>query len=165
MESCLPDLDGALSGKRIELEELIDLTVQEQQCIINIDVAGLELLDTRKRELLVSMERTNSEFRRLMKKASEELKVAPAETLTPLITNAAQPMRETLKVHQTKLVELGETLSKALEFNRELLNDTLRHVHESLQFLKTFFTQLSTYGEGGNFVRSPDQVRLVCKEV
>lgn len=165
MESCLPDLDGALSGKRIELEELIRLTEQEQQCIIDIDVAGLEKLDNRKRELLTSMERTNSEFRLLMKKASQELKVAPSETLTPLIRNVAPPMREKLKVHQAKLVELGDSLNRALEFNKELLNDSLRHVHESLNFLKSFFTQLSTYGQAGNWVRSPDNVRLVCKEI
>lgn len=165
MTSCMPDLVASLNAKRSELEELLDLTKQEQRCIIDIDLAGLETLDLRKRELLLSMERTSAEFRNLLKIASQEFQVGQADSLSLLLPKVTPPLRATLKGIQAKLFELGESLNRALEFNKVLLNGSLEHVHSSINFLRSFFTTPATYGQAGGMVKSSEEVRLVCKEI
>lgn len=165
MTSCMPDLLTSLNIKRSELEELLDLTRQEQRCIIDIDLAGLETLDNRKRELLLSMERTSAEFRNLLKKASQEFQVGQTDSLSSLLPKVSPTVGATLKGLQARLIELGEALNKALEFNKVLLNGSLEHVHSSINFLRSFFTTSSTYGQAGGMVRSSEDVRIVCKEI
>jgi flagellar biosynthesis/type III secretory pathway chaperone len=165
MVSCMPQLVSALSSKSTALEELIALLQDEQRSIIEIDLAGLESLDARKRELLTSMGRNNAECRLLLKAAAEELKIEKTESLSPLISKVAPPLRDTLKGLQSRLLELGDTLNKILDFNRELLEGSLRHVRESMEFLNSFFTRRSTYGEAGGMLQSSNGVRLVCKEI
>lgn len=165
MTSCMTDLVASLNIKRRELEELLDLTQQEQRCIIDIDLAGLETLDNRKRELLLSMERTSAEFRNLLKKASQEFQAGQPDTLSSLLPKVAPPLRATLKGLQARLIELGEALNKTLEFNKVLLNGSLEHVHSSINFLRSFFTTSSTYGQAGGMIKRSEEVRLVCKEI
>lgn len=165
MTSCMPDLVASLNHKQSELEELLELTRKEQRCIVDIDLAGLETLDNRKRELLVSMERTSSEYRMLLNKAAQEFQVSQADNLSSLLPKLAPAMQATLRGLQSKVIELGEALNKALEFNKLLLNGSLEHVHSSISFLRSFFTAPSTYGNAGSMVRSSEDVRLVCKEI
>jgi flagellar biosynthesis/type III secretory pathway chaperone len=165
MSKCLQELVSVLNGKHNELDELLTLTEHEQRCIIEIDINGLESIDNRKLELLNTMQRTSAECRLLLKKVSEELNVEPAETITPLLPKVPQPVRDTLKQLQEKLLQQGVTLNRNLEFNRELLEGSLNHVRQSMDFLNSFFTRSSTYGQGGSMMRTPNEVRVVCKEV
>lgn len=165
MTSCMQELVASLKAKQGELEQLLELTQQEQRCIIDIDLAGLEGIDARKRELLLSMSRTNSTCRQLLKKASQELNVEQADTLSLLIPKVAHPLRDTLKGLQAALVEVGDSLNRALEFNKVLLVGSLEHVHSSINFLRSFFTTPATYGQAGGMVRNSEEVRLVCKEI
>ena len=164
MASSIPQLLSLLDSKRNELQELLSLTEQEQRCIIEIDIPGLESLDNRKRELLQTMEKTNADCRKLLQEASHECQLVKVDGLTPIISRVAPPMQDKLKGVQTGLVELGDALNRAMEFNGELLVNSVRHIQDSLGFLSSFFTTSTTYGEAGSMVRNADEVRLVCKE-
>lgn len=165
MTSCIPELVASLNNKRNELEDLLKLTRQEQRCIIDIDIVGLENIDLQKRELLISMERTNAECRYLIKKVSQEFKLDNVDSLSLILPRVAQPLRDKLKDIQSTLLELGDSLNKTLEFNKVLLSGTLDHVHDSINFLRSFFSSSSTYGQAGGMIRTQEEVRLVCKEI
>jgi len=165
MSACMRELVSALNGKHEELDELLNLTEQEQRCIIEIDINGLESLDSRKRELLTNMERTSSLCRQLLKKVSTELNIEPAETISPLLPKVPLPLRETLKGLQENLSQKGMKLNKSLDFNSELLEGALNHVRQSMNFLNSFFTRRSTYGEAGSMMQTSNEGRVVCKEV
>jgi len=166
MASCLPKLVTVLTTKRTSMEELLVLLQDEQRGIIEIDLVGLELLDDRKREILTAMDRNNAECRQLLKEAALELKLDKSDTLSPIISKAAPPVRETLKGLQARLLELGETMNRLLDFNRELLEGSLRHVRETLAFFNSVMKNRSnTYGDAGRMVTAGNEVRLVCKEI
>jgi flagellar biosynthesis/type III secretory pathway chaperone len=164
MASCIPQLIEALDRKRNELKELLHLTEEEQRCIIEIDMAGLEILENNKRDLLMSMENTNTNCKQLLKEAAEECRLEGADSLSPIIHRVPSPLREKLSELQSGLLDLGQSLNKALEFNAELLANSIRHVEDSLGFLSSFLTTSTTYGESGSMVRTSDEVRLVRKE-
>src|SRR5512138_3042155 len=63
MPNCLQQLVAALNSKRNEMEQLLMLLKDEQRSIIEVDIAELEVLDARKRDLLGVMERGNAEYR------------------------------------------------------------------------------------------------------
>jgi flagellar biosynthesis/type III secretory pathway chaperone len=165
MAATLSELFNALDGKRAALEELVALLEEEQRSIVEIDIANLEMLDERKRKILGTLERSNAECRRLVLMAGTELSLTGTDSLSPLIAKAPAQLRLPLKNVQARLVELGESLARIIDFNRDLLDGSLRHVQESLTFLSSFFTQRSTYGVAGSMVQSRNDVRLVCKEI
>ncbi|MBI5655713.1 MAG: flagellar protein FlgN [Geobacter sp.] len=165
MASCLPEFIEALTAKRAAMEELLTILEAEQRSIIDVDIANLEQLDQRKRELLFSMERTNAACRLLLRKSAEELQVPQAESLSPLMPKIASPLRERFRGLQSRILELGEALQRVIAFNRSLLEGSLQHVQESVEFLNALFTRRSTYGQAGGMVSSTNDVRLVCKEI
>jgi flagellar biosynthesis/type III secretory pathway chaperone len=165
MASCLPQLVTVLTSKRTSMEELLVVLKDEQRSIIEIDLMSLETLDYRKRDLLTAMDRNNAECRLLYKEAAVELKLDKAETLSPIISKASPPVREILKSLQAKLLEHGDAMNRLLDFNRELLEGSLRHVRETLAFFNSVMqTRSSTYGDAGRMITAGNEVRLVCKE-
>ena len=165
MTSCLPQLVTALSSKRDEMEKLLLLLQEEQKSIIDVDLAGLEALESRKRELLGVMERGNAEYRLLLKDAAKELKIEKIDNLSPLIQKSPQPLRETLSRLQSSLLEIGEALNRLLDFNRGLLENSLQHVQQNLTFFNSLINSSKTYGDAGNMIAGNGGSRLVCKEV
>ena len=166
MQSCLPQLVNALSGKRASMEELLLILQNEQRSIIDIDLDSLTTLEGRKKELLTAIERNNAECRLLFKEASLELNLDKVENLTPIISVAPPPVCHDLKGLQTKLRELGHTMKQLLDFNKELLEGSLSHMRESITFFNSVMQrQGSTYGYAGNMLDSGNKVRLVCKEI
>ena len=165
MASYLSELVDALSRKRMVLEELFTLLEAEQRSIIEVDVARLENLDDRKRELLTLLERISGECRLLIKSAAEDLHVQKADNLSSILPKISPPVRDKLKGLQARLLELGESVQKVLSFNKDLLESSLQHVNDSLEFFNSLFMRRSTYGESGSMVRSSNEVRLVCKEI
>ncbi|GAM09670.1 flgN protein [Geobacter sp. OR-1] len=165
MPSCLPQLVTALNGKREKMENLLLLLKDEQKSIIEVDLAGLESLESRKRELLGAMERGNAEYRLLLKEAARELNLEKVENLSPLISKSPAPFRETLGRLQSTLLETGESLNRILDFNRELLEGSLNHVRENMAFFDAIMNRRKTYGDSGTMVMNGNKSRLVCKEI
>jgi len=165
MPSCLQKLEAALISKRNDMEQLIILLKNEQRSIIDVDLAALEDLDVRKRELLGGMERSNAEYRQLLKEAATELKVDRIENLSSLLSVISPSQRENLKVLQTKIIELGESLKGVLEFNQGLLENSLGHVYQNLEFFNSLMSRSNTYGDAGNMVTGNGKAKLVCKEI
>jgi hypothetical protein len=165
MSSCLPQLVTALSSKRDEMGKLLQLLQEEQKCIIEVDIAELENLESRKRDLLGVMERGSAEYRLLLKDAARELKLEKAENLSPIIQKISSPLRETLSLLQSSLLEIGDSLNRVLDFNRDLLTGSLNHVRENMAFFDAVMNRRKTYGEAGTMVMNGNKSRLVCKEI
>lgn len=165
MPNCQQQLVTILTSKRNDMEQLLNLLKDEQRRIIDVDIAALEDLDDRKRELLGIMERGNAEYRQLLKEAAAELKVSRFENLSSLLPAVSPSLRENLKGLQARIVELGESLNRILEFNQGLLENSLRHVHQNLAFFNSLVNKSNTYGDAGTMVTGKRGSRLVCKEI
>lgn len=165
MQSCLPELVSSLTRKRDEMEKLVMLLKEEQESIIEVDIDGLERLESRKRDLLGVMERGNAEYRLLLKDAAREFNLEKVESLSPLIQKTPLPVKETLSCLQTSLLETGRSLNALLDFNRGLLENSLQHVRQNLTFFHSLINSRKTYGDAGNMVAADGGSRLVCKEV
>ena len=154
-----------LSEKEGIMNELIRLLKEEQRSIVDIDLAAMELADEKKRVLLVRLEDSNNRLRETLKDAAEELNLSEAPTLSCLLPKVFSSQRSTLQGLQSRLLELGGNLDRALLFNRELLQGSLRIVNRSLDFFQGLFRRSTTYGQAGGMVTSSADVRLVCKEI
>jgi flagellar biosynthesis/type III secretory pathway chaperone len=165
MPSCLPQLITALSSKRDEMGKLLQLLQEEQRSIIEIDLAELENLESRKRDLLGVMERGNAEYRLLLRDAARELQLEKVENLSPLIAKAVPPFRDTLKGLQAKILEHGESLNRILKFNGELLSGSLDHVRQNIAFFDAVMNRRKTYGDAGTMIMGGSKSRFVCKEI
>jgi|PlaIllAssembly_1097288.scaffolds.fasta_scaffold107384_2 flagellar biosynthesis/type III secretory pathway chaperone len=163
--SCLPELVSELTGKKAVLEELVKVLEAEQRSIVEIDMPGIDACDSRKRELLASLERSSGRCRQLLKEAGQELNAGGVECISSLLAKVPPPLRSSLASLQARLQEQGDSLKRQLDFNRGLLEGSISHLQESLEFLNGLFTRRQTYGEAGGMISSNDNVRLVCKEI
>jgi hypothetical protein len=165
MPSCLPQLVTSLNSKLDGMQKLFLLLKDEQKSIIEVDLASLETLESRKRDLLGAMERGNAEYRLLLRDAARELSIEKAESLSPLIQKSPAPFRETLSRLQSSLLETGDSLNKVLDLNRDLLEASLKHVRENMAFFDAIMNRRKTYGDAGTMVMNGSKSRLVCKEI
>lgn len=163
--SCLPELVSELTGKKAVLEDLVKVLEAEQRSIVEIDMQGIDSCDTKKRELLASLERSSGRCRQLLREAGQELNAGTVDCLSSLLPRVSLPMRTSLASLQGRLQEQGASLQRLLDFNQGLLAGSISHLQESLEFLNGLFTRRQTYGEAGGMISSNDNVRLICKEI
>ena len=159
------DLISVLSEKETLIGSLVLLLEEERKTVVEMDMANLEQVDDRKRQLLVQLEDSNNRFRQIMRRVAGEMNLSEGANLSSLLPQIDPPSRSELKRLQAKVLQLGGKLETALGYNRDLLQGSLCMVNRSLDFFGRIFKRSNTYGQAGSMVSSPADLRLVCKEI
>ena len=156
-------LIGELVRKEGALAELIRICADERRCIVQRDLAGLEVQEERKREALAALQERTAACRKLMARAAVEFELAESATLSQLIAKAP-PQREELERLQGRLLDLGGELKQSESHNESLLKGALSTVNRSLEFFGRLLSQSTTYGESGRMVGGACRTRLLRRE-
>lgn len=165
MTASLNALMQALATNKTVLTELAAFLDEEQRSVVNLDAAAIDGQAERKQELMARLEATGASCQERLRQAAQELQLPQAETLSALMPRLAATERIALQQMQKALQALGIRVNRQLALNRELLDNSLNLVNDSLQFFNRMLTRRPTYGQQGMMMEGGSGIRLVNKEI
>jgi flagellar biosynthesis/type III secretory pathway chaperone len=164
MAKSIEQLIEALGQKEVVLAELLRLMEEERRCIVELDMASLELQVEKKKEALARLQQCATLAKRLMAELASELELPKAERLSALLPKLVSSQREELQELQRRLLEQGALVQSVEATNKSLLEGALGTVNRSLEFFGRLFSRSNTYGEGGRMVGGGCPPRLLRRE-
>jgi len=158
-------LIATLAQKGELMQELRAHLEKEKECMLALDLAGLEHTQQEIARLMGQMAHLSESCRSLVVELGSELGLSGSPALTPIIDRMAQPEQGALREAQKRVQGESRELHGALELNRSLLSDSLQVVERSINFFNRLFNPVDTYGLAGSLVSRRGGGRLVCKEI
>jgi hypothetical protein len=157
----LQKIDAALAALR-------ELTLQERQDIVGINLTGLSQHREEIDRQLAHIGDLNAQVSVQIAAACDACGLVGEKSLSQLITVVPKPDRDMYARLQKTVRADSASIKNELAINKALLQDSLAFTNYSLQ---TFTSILkansgnSTYGKQGRFVDAIDQPRIICKEI
>ena len=165
MTANLDRLMQSLAAEAGLLEEMSVLLNEERRSVVNLDAAALEVETERKKELQARLESSSSLCRQQLHRLGEELRLPGVKTISEVLPRLSGAEHVALKQAQQRLLRLGGEVDRQQSLNRNLLENSLNLVNESLQFFNSLLTRRPTYGQHGMMMDSGSGIRLVNKEI
>ncbi len=111
---------------------LVELLRKEKEYLLNLDVQGIEQVSKEKDSLLLQLRLYDEERERVMARMKKEGK--GFNTIKDLCEFTAD---EELKGLRSKLRSLLQSLKELNEVNRLLIDRSIEHLHQGIEFCKT----------------------------
>jgi flagellar biosynthesis/type III secretory pathway chaperone len=165
MAESVAELITALGDSRSALEEFHQLLQEEQRCIVDLDLSGLSTNGESKEKILVQLQTLNGICQEQLRRTGMELGLAADCSLTPLITRAASPVRDTLLKLQNNILDVAGSVNRLNSVNRELLQNSISMTGRSMEFFLKLLQSSDTYGASGQMAEGTAQVRILCREI
>ena len=165
MKQSIAELIAALAEKGALLQQMKRLLQREQDCLVALNLAGLE---ENQQEIASTMERMaqlSATCKSMIAAIGAQQGFPGSETLSPIIARMTQPEQRALREAQARVAADSQALGGALSLNRGLLEDSLKVVERSVSFFNRLFNPGETYGFGGSLVSRRGGSRFVCKEI
>jgi flagellar biosynthesis/type III secretory pathway chaperone len=145
-------LTDILTQQVAVLQELQQVLQQEQQAIVDLDTAGMELLNSRKEELLLRQRTVADTLRQTMSETAAALKLPGSATLSELIDAMPASMKAQIQPLQQTARQAGASVSVLANQNRGMLERFLSVVNDSLGFILRILNTSNTYGVRGTYL-------------
>ncbi|GFO70865.1 hypothetical protein GMLC_44440 [Geomonas limicola] len=165
MKQRTAQLIATLAQKGELMQALRNLLEKEKDCMLALDLTGLEETQQEIGRLMGQMGELSETCKAMVAQLGSEMGLAGSPALTPIIDRLAQPEKGALREAQKQVQSHSRELSGALELNRSLLSDSLQVVERSINFFNRLFNPVDTYGLAGSLVSRRGGGRLVCKEI
>lgn len=145
-------LTDVLTQQIVVLHELQHVLQQEQKAIVALDTAEMEILNSRKEELLSRQRAVADTLRQTMSETAVELRLPGSATLTEIIDAMPAAMKAQVQPLQQSARLLGSSLSVIANQNRGMLEQFLGVVNDSLAFILRILNTSNTYGVRGTYL-------------
>lgn len=159
------ELIATLAQKGELLREMRRLLHKEQECMIALDLSGLEENQQEISRVMQHMTDLSESCKAMISALGAEFGLPGSSALTPVIERMPQPEQGALRAAQKQVAADSKELGGALELNRGLLEDSLKVVERSVTFFNRLFNPVDTYGLAGSLVARRGASRFVCKEI
>jgi len=159
------ELIARLVEKGELLRELRGLLQKEQDCMIALDLEGLEANQQEVSRLMERVAGLSETCKEMISALGSEMGLSGPPALTPIIERMPQPEQGALREAQRRVSADSRELGGALELNRGLLEDSLKAVERSVAFFNRLLNPVDTYGVAGSLVARRGGSRFVCKEI
>lgn len=145
-------LTDVLTQQVTVLQELQQVLQLEQKAILDLDTAEMELLNSRKEELLIRQRAAADTLRLAMSETAAELRLPGSATLSEIIDAMPVPMKAQVQPLQQAVRQTGSSVSVVAGQNRQMLEQFLGVVNDSLGFILRILNTSNTYGVRGTYL-------------
>ncbi|NJD37901.1 MAG: flagellar protein FlgN [Geobacter sp.] len=145
-------LTDVLTRQVAVLQELQQVLQQEQKAIVGLDTAEMELLNSRKEELLNRQRTVADTLRQAMTETAAELRLPGSATLTEIIDAMPASAKAQVQPLQQSARQTGSSVSIVAGQNRRMLEQFLGVVNDSLGFILRILNTSNTYGVRGTYL-------------
>lgn len=145
-------LTDVLTQQVAALQELQQVLQLEQKAIVDLDTAEMELLNSRKEELLIRQRAVADTLRQTMSETAAELRLPGSATLTEIIDAMPASMKAQVQPLQQTARQTGSSVSVVAGQNRQMLEQFLGVVNDSLGFILRILNTSNTYGVRGTYL-------------
>lgn len=149
MTSSLAGLNILLTENEKVLTELAAALKEEQRCIVELDLEQLAQNGCRKEELTARLTRLREECCLLMKQAGSELGLSDIPSLSPLIAATTVTEQRKLRPSQQRLSSLAQAVERQYAMNRQMLENSLTMIKNSMALFGRLLGGSDTYGAQG----------------
>jgi len=165
MNGHVEQLKNSLSEKADLLQQLRLLLGEEQVCITDHDMDGIESSRQRKLLLLDQLANKTAECRTALESLADELKIASPVRFSSVIAGLAMPLSGHLATMQQRMLQLVDSVVCSNRRNRDLLYGSLKAVNSSLEFFNGSQVKNCTYGDTGRMSPGIAGGRLLHGEI
>jgi hypothetical protein len=141
------DVAGLLNELSATQDDLFEILAQKRRLLAASDVAGIQALEPRERELIARLEACHSRRGELLSRASEQN--LPSDSIRSLAKSLSSPTRQQLQKQVADAEHRARLLSHHSLINWVVIQRTLIHLSQLLEIIATGGRAKPTYGKGG----------------
>ncbi len=141
------DVASLLSELSATQDDLFELLGQKRRLLVASDVAGIQALEPRERQLIARLEACHGRRAELLSRASQHN--LPGDSIRSLTKALPTPGRKQLEKQAADAAQRARLLSHQSLTNWVLIQRTLIHLSQLLEIIATGSRARPTYGKGG----------------